>query len=257
MLIDISSIIQKNKNYLPIIPIIIAAIIISLLSYFVIVIALNIIILYLIFLGFSVSSSALLNMLALILFLNIGLGSIGYRGHRGQKYLNDKFVQKNEYIHGNCDNEYSAILIGNNTSWLKKLHIVMSIRGVKYLEKSFENTNKDYKIYQKISEPIFNTVISDHKCQELYILGHGSKGTFTISTNKTKNDCEISYIEYKDKPKKRIIAQLHCASIHHGINNESLVDLLAIDKNNSYVANGYILFISVCQYCAKMLKISK
>ncbi len=133
----------------------------------------------------------------------------------------------------------------------------MSIRGLKYLEKSFENTNKDYKIFQKINEPIFNTVVSDRKCQELYLLGHGSKGTFTVSTNKTKNNYEINYLEYKDKPKKRVIAQLHCAGTHHGINNESLVDLLAIEKDNSYIANGYIIFINVWQYCAKMLKKSK
>ena len=133
----------------------------------------------------------------------------------------------------------------------------MSIRGLKYLEKSFENTNKDYKIFQKINEPIFNTVVSDRKCQELYLLGHGSKGTFTVSTDKIKKNCEINYLEYKDKPKKRVIAQLHCAGTHHGINNKSLVDLLAIEKDNSYVANGYIIFINVWQYCAKMLKKSK
>ena len=133
----------------------------------------------------------------------------------------------------------------------------MSIGALRYLEKTFENTNKDYKIFQKINEPIFKTVISDIKCQELYLLGHGSKGTFSVSSDKTQNDWKINYSEYKNHRKKRIIAQLHCAGIHHGTNDESLVDLLAIEKDNSYVANGYIIFISVWQYCAKMLKKSK
>lgn len=245
MAISISSILQKIKNELPMIPIYIIAIIVIMGPS------------YIVISDSTTSSNAFLITLATILPLSIVLGFIGYGCHRGQKYLNDKFLQANEYIHGNCDSEYSAILIGNNVSWSKKLHVNMSICGLKYLEKSFENTHKDYKIFQKIDEPIFNTIVSDNKCQELYLLGHGSKGTFSVSSDKTQNDWEINYSEYKNHRKKRIIAQLHCAGIHHGTNDESLVDLLAIEKDNSYVANGYIIFISVWQYCAKMLKKSK
>lgn len=242
MAITISYISQKIKNELPMIPIYVITLIIIEGPLYIVL---------------TTSSNEFLITLTTILPLSIVLGFIGYGCHRGQKYLNDKFLQANEYIHGNCDDEYSAILIGNNVSWSKKIHVNMSICGLKYLEKSFKNTNKDYKIFQKIDESIFNTIVSDIKCQELYLLGHGSKGTFTVSTNKTQNDWEINYLEYKNKPKKRIIAQLHCAGTHHGMDNESLVDLLAIETDNSYVANGCIIFINLWLYCAKILKKSK
>ncbi len=245
MVIKISYILQEIKNNLSMIPFYIVAIIIIMAPS------------YIVISDSTTSSNALLITLATILPSSIVLGFIGYECHQGQKYLNDKFVQINEYIHGNCDNEYSAVLIANNVSWSKKLYVNMSICGLKYLEKSFENTKKDYKIFQKIDKPIFNTIVSDSRCQELYLLGHGSKGTFSVSSDKTQNDWEINYSEYKNQRKKRIIAQLHCAGVHHGINHESLVDLLAIEKDNSYVGNGYITFIEVWQYCVKMLKKSK
>lgn len=245
MVIIISHILDKIENELSMIPVYVIAIIIIMGPSYIVISDSN------------TSSNAFFITLATILPLSIVISFIGYGCHRGQKYLNDKFLQGNEYIQGNCDREYSAILIGNNVSWTKKLHVNMSICGLKYLEKTFENSNKDYKIFQKINKSIFNTIVSDIKCQELYLLGHGSKGTFTVSTNKAQNDWEINYLEYKNEPKKRIIAQLHCAGIHHERNNKSLVHLLADEKDNSYVANGYIIFISVWLYCVKMLKKSK
>lgn len=261
MAVNISHIIQAVKNYLPFVPTFIVGITILVLLYIVILLTLYIFMLFLTWIGFITSLNiftlALMLLLSIVLVLSIVLGFMGYGCHRGQRYLNDKFLQNNEYIHGNCDSEYSAILIGNNVSWSKKISVNMSICGLKYLEQNFENTHKDYKIFQKIDKSCFHTIVSDSKCQELYILGHGSKGTFAVSSDKSQDDWQINYFEYKNQRKKRIIAQLHCAAIHHERNNVSLVDLLAIDVENSYVGNGYATFIEVWRYCIKMLKKSK
>lgn len=257
MVINISHNMQKVKNYLPFVPTFIVGLSIFVLSYGILYIFRKILIWIGLITPSNVFALALVPLLTVVLGLYILLGFMGYGYHRGQRYLNDKFLQNNEYIHGNCDGEYSAILIGNNVSWSKKISVNMCICGLKYLEEHFKNTHKDYKIFQKIDTSCFHTIVSDNKCQELYILGHGSKGTFAVSSDKSQDDWQINYLKYKNQRKKRIIAQLHCAATHHERNNVSLVDLLAIDVENSYVGNGYATFIEVWWYCIKMLKKSK
>lgn len=167
----------------------------------------------------------------------------------GQKFLDDKLMNKKMYIYGNCDEEYSAVLIGNNLSWVKNIFTIPSVCGLYFLEKYFKKTNKNYKIIQKIEKSDFNKIVADDKCKELYLIGHGSKGLFGIGNNTNEIIEIIDYSKYSESPKKRIIAQLHCAHIKNENNNESLMDLLAIDKKNSYVGNGRIIPSNVWLYC--------
>ena len=165
---------------------------------------------------------------------------------RGYRYINKIAMCKNVANYGSGDNEYSAVLIGNNLSWDKNIITNVGACGLYFLIEYFKNTNKHYIICQKVGKSHFDKfVLEDDKCQELYLLGHGSKRNFSINN---ENDEKIYYSEYKDAPKKRVIAQLHCAHTVIRENNESLVDLLATDEEKSYVGNGYIFFFNEWWY---------
>lgn len=167
----------------------------------------------------------------------------------GQIYIDILIDHKNLDKHGVEDNEYSAVLIGNNLKWGKNIDTFVGACGLCLLIIYFKNTNKNYIICQKVGKSHFDKfILDDKKCQELYILGHGSKGTFSIDKKTDENDGKIDYSEYKDAPKKRVIAQLHCANTVTKGNNESLMDLLAIDKERSYVGSGYIFFFNEWWY---------
>ena len=169
-------------------------------------------------------------------------------------YLDKITTLKNESICGSYDNKYSVVLIGNNLQWWKNISTHAFVHGSFFLKKYFKNTNKNYVILPKIDMADFDRYVLDDKCQELYLVGHGSKGSFRINEERDENDGIIYYSKYKDAPKKRIIAQLHCANLKSGENNESLVDLLATDKDNSYVGCGTIYFPNEWWYCFKMWK---
>ena len=168
---------------------------------------------------------------------------------KGYMYIDKTAMCKNVANYGSEDNEYSAVLIGNNLSREKNIHTYVGACGLYLLIKYFKNTNKHYIICQKVDKSQFDRFVLDDKCQELFILGHGSKRNFKINN---KNDGKRYYSEYKDAPKKRIVAQLHCANTVIGKNNESLVDLLATDKENSYVGSGDIIFLNEWFYYIKL-----
>lgn len=149
--------------------------------------------------------------------------------------------------------EYSAVLIGNNLAWYKNIITNVSACGLYWLIKYFKNTNKNYIICQEVNKLDFDRFISkEDKCQELYLIGHGSKGSFRINKKTDENNGLIEYSNYKEAPKKRVIAQLHCANTIDGENNESLVYLLSTNKYNSYVGCGAIYFPNIWCYCFKM-----
>ena len=170
---------------------------------------------------------------------------ISFRGHM---YINKISMYKNGYNYWSEDNEYSAVLIGNNLSWIKNISTYVGACGLYFLVEYFKNTNKHYKICQKVDKSNFDFVLDDEKCQELYILGHGSKGSFSINKKTDVNDGKICYSTYKSAPKKRVIGQIHCANSAFGNNIESLVDLLATDTDNSYVGSGTIYFFNEWWY---------
>ena len=170
---------------------------------------------------------------------------------RGKRYINkiiDICINREEY-RGDGD-EYSGVLIGNNLSKRKNNHTNAAACGLYFLNQYFKNNNKYCKIRQEVDKSDFDEFVLDPNCQELYILGHGSKKSFRMK-NDTNN---VDYSEYKGKikHKKRIIAQLHCADSKIG--DESLADILATDIDNSYVGCGYIFRIHIWHYCFKMWK---
>lgn len=167
----------------------------------------------------------------------------------GKRYINKITMCKNGENHSGDGDEYSAVLIGNNLSWIKNIFTNEGACGLCLLIKYFKNTNKNYIICQKVDKSQFDRFVLDDKCQELYILGHGSKRSFSVNN---ENDGKIYYSEYKYAPKKRVIAQLHCAHNMIGENNDSLMDLLATDKEKSYVGSGYIYFLNEWFYYFKM-----
>jgi hypothetical protein len=155
---------------------------------------------------------------------------------------------KNEVNHRVDGDEYSAVLIGNNLSKDKNFFTNAGACGLYLLYRYFKNTNKKYEIRQKVDKSDFDDVVLDDDCQELYILGHGSKNSFKIKNG--TNDINYSKYKGKIKHKKRVVAQLHCAGSKIG--DESLVDILEADKNNSYVGRGYIFSLNIWCYCFKM-----
>ena len=144
----------------------------------------------------------------------------------GYMYIDKIATCKNVANYGSEDNEYSAVLIGNNLKWFKNIGTLVGACGLYLLIKHFKNAKKQYIICQKVDKSHFDKFVLDDKCQELYILGHGSKRNFGINKKTDGNDGNIYYSKYKTAPKKRIIAQMHCAHTVIGENNESLVDLL-------------------------------
>ena len=167
----------------------------------------------------------------------------------GKCYINKIDMCKYEKNYRGDDDEYSAVLIGNNLSCIKNIFTNEGACGLYLLIKYFKNTNEHYIICQKVDKSDFDEFVLNENCQELYILGHGSKNSF-----KMKNGTNVDYLEYKGKTKhkKRVVAQLHCASSKIG--DESLVDILEADKNNSYVGHGYIFSLNIWCYCFKMWK---
>ena len=183
-----------------------------------------------------------------IIELILSLSLDGILSIIGKRYINKITMCKNGVNHRVDGDEYSAVLIGNNLSFIQNVFANEGACGLYLLIKYFENTNKHYIICQKVDKSQFDRFVSDDKCQELYILGHGSKRSFSINN---ENNGIICYSEYKDVPKKRVIVQLHCANTVIGENNDSLVDLLATDIDNSYVGNGYINVFNEWWYCFK------
>lgn len=169
-----------------------------------------------------------------------------------QIYLNKIAIPNYEYINRIYEGEYSAVLIGNNLSWCKNFTTNVCACGLYCLIEYFKNANNDYVVCQKINISDFNKFVLDGKCQELYLVGHGSKGSFRINKKTDENDGIVYYSKYKEAPPKKVIAQLHCANTIDEENNESLMYLLAIDDKKSYVGCGAIYFPNIWRYCFKM-----
>ena len=211
-----------------------------------IVILLTLPILLFVFFHLNISLMGVITFLILLFELNV-IFVCGY--FLFPLYLDKVSMSKNEIFRENCGNKYSAVLIGNNLRFWKNISTHSFVYGLFFLIKFFKNTNKKYVIFPKIDMPNFDRFVLDDKCQELYIVGHGSKGSFRINNRTDENDGIIYYSKYKDAPKKIVIAQLHCANLISDENNESLVDSLADDKDNSYVGCCTTYFPNIWWYC--------
>ena len=158
---------------------------------------------------------------------------------------------------------YVAILISDSLSdvvinskvsrFLKNKIVDASIGPLYFLQKSFERRGIDYKIIRGASEKNLDELILDTNCNELYIVGHGSRGSFAVSNKK------VYYSKYQsNNHKKQIISQLHCNN-YKCVDNEniSLTKMLAKDVKNSYLSKGYCTYIEITYYCFKQWYKSK
>ena len=246
MIAEIKHLWNNYKNYVPYL-------------FFGILLSLILSILVLISIDSSILPRTVLNLFVLIVFVLI-VAYILSRiidkiiGDMGKSHINNVALCKNIRNYTSEGDEFSAVLIGNNLSRKENnLTNACGVVGLHFLIKYFKNANKNYIICQEVDKLIFDRfVLKEDKCQELYLLGHGSKGSFRISSRTNQNEGEIDYSKYKGENEKRIIAQLHCANTVIGGKNESLVDILATDEVNSYVGHGFIPCLNIWLYCFNM-----
>lgn len=138
----------------------------------------------------------------------------------GYNYLSVKTAQDNA-IKG----EYDAIVLTNKRLDDKR---AIYLSGVGLLIRYLKKKNKPFKIMKSFDDKQFRELIYDTNCRGLYIMGHGTRHYLRIDKK------IIEYKEFRDAPKKEFVVQLHCN--HDG--GESLADLIALNKDKSYVSNG-------------------
>ena len=130
---------------------------------------------------------------------------------------------------------YSAVLIANSGSSLKQKAVNLHGLSILFLILYFLTRMKNYKLIRNVDVYDVDLAIKDKNCQELFLIGHGSKGCFKI-----KKDVIVPYKDYRNECKKQIISQMHCNVIKDELDTISLVDLLAIDKEKSFITKGIV-----------------
>jgi hypothetical protein len=195
--------------------------------------------------------------LSLFILSNLILYFVGFFcGYLFRKYLfhgYKKITREND-----DNNKFAAILISNSVSdksefnwwqrtW-KNFLTNINICSVYFLCRSLEVRKCNYCIVEKILKEDLDNVIKDEKYQEIYIFGHGSKGSLITS------DEIICYSKYAKCGKtKQIVSQFHCNHSKYEKDNLSLTEILALDEKNSYLTNGYGTFPEHLCYCIKLL----
>ncbi len=153
---------------------------------------------------------------------------------------------------------FAVVLISNSQSYelgsdsiirmLKNLLTNMNMCSVYLLCKYFEERRYNYILFEKVIENDLDYFIQNDNCEEIYLFGHGSRGSF-VTSNRI-----IEYSEYiKYRKNKRIVSQFHCNHYRCDGNNLSLTEILAFDKKNSYLTSGSTMFPDHLWYCAKLL----
>jgi hypothetical protein len=163
----------------------------------------------------------------------------------------DRYYEKCEY---NDRQTYAAILISNSLS--STLEPKYTIRVYKncitytclfalyFLELYLIKRKMSYKIIEKTTYGEIREHILNPLCQELFLVGHGSKGRFKAT------DKILEYHLFKDNNhKKRIVSQLHCGPKEKGKENISLTELLATDRERSFFKGRAISYIDIASYC--------
>jgi hypothetical protein len=88
--------------------------------------------------------------------------------------------------------------------------------GILLLIEHFKSMDKPFKLIKDVKKENFSELVNNPNCNELYILGHGTRRSLLISEEKSKKIFKkpkkksILYEEFKNSPKKDKVAQLHC-----------------------------------------------
>lgn len=177
----------------------------------------------------------------------------------GKWYWKQFFMNRTEYyeLTNHLSNKYAAILISNNQSssmikccvrrYWKNNTVNAATIFIPLLIKHFQKHNLNYKIVQSITKEDFNNIINDSDCDELYLIGHGSRGRFKLS------ETIVNYSEYINiKTKKQIVSQLHCNGVESAEANISLTELLSINQEDSFLNKRTNNIVDLFWYCWKM-----
>ncbi|MCK4475162.1 MAG: hypothetical protein KAU16_00355 [Methanophagales archaeon] len=141
--------------------------------------------------------------------------------------------------------KYVAVVL-TNKSFHDKCFIYLS--GIRLLRKYFFKNGISYVLMKKFNIKKFEEFIYDENCYGLYIIGHGCRHGLKIDKNEM-----LYYCSFKDAPKKDFVVQLHC---NHG-GGESLADIIALNKDKSYVSDNYRYPWSNWIYFHRLLKSTK
>lgn len=110
-----------------------------------------------------------------------------------------------------------AAIILNYFSRIDKLTMYGS--GIMILMKLLKLKNKSYEYFENISEEKFKEIIEDANIDTIFVFGHGTYGSFKISSTNV-----IAYSKLNGFSEKDFIAQLHCCKKQK--NEKSLVDII-------------------------------
>lgn len=177
----------------------------------------------------------------------------------GKRYCKQFFMDRNEYYEptNHFSNKYAAILISNNQTssmikccvrrYWKNSTVNAATVFIPLLIKHFQNHSMNYKIVQSVTQEDFNCNIYDSDCDELYLIGHGSRGRFKLS------ETIVNYSDYTNiKTKKQIVSQLHCNGVECTEANISLTELLSTNQEDSFLNKRTNNIMDLFRYCWKM-----
>lgn len=159
--------------------------------------------------------------------------------------INYAYIKKVEEKGKKKGEKYVAVVLTNKILE-DKLFIYPS--GIKLLLMCIKKNKIPYILMKKFDIKKFRELIYDEKCYRLYIIGHGCRHGLKVDKNEM-----LYYCSFKDAPKKEFVAQLHCN--HNG--GESLADIIALNKDKSYVTDKKRYTWMNRRYCRKLLKDTK
>ena len=130
-----------------------------------------------------------------------------------------------KYPEYQSENDHHAIIVAS----YPKQELIHYPSGVDLLIRHFLKNKEPYKIYRCFNPPRFKEVIEDGKAKNLWIFGHGSRGSIQFG----KKD-KLCYSEFEGLNLPKVwIAQFHCC---HKM-EKSLADYL--HPQESFISTSY------------------
>ncbi len=141
-------------------------------------------------------------------------------------FLMANYLYIKETVDSTGGEKYVAVVLTNKS--FNDLLIYLS--GIMFLTMYLKKNKIPYKLMKEFDIKKFQEFIYDTNCYGLYVLGHGVRHGLKISNNEI-----LYYCNFKDAPKKEFVVQLHC----NEYGGESLADIIALNKDKSYVPDGF------------------
>ncbi|MBU0963067.1 MAG: hypothetical protein KKD48_04150 [Nanoarchaeota archaeon] len=116
-------------------------------------------------------------------------------------WKNHNYIKKNSR-NGNI-NKHIAIVLANNY-FPENIHS-FGLDGVIKLIKYLKKNNKSYVVYNRVNSDQLKNIINDKRVYSILLFGHGERHGLKVGKNEI-----VYYCEFKNHPKKHLIAQFHC-----------------------------------------------